>query len=128
MFYNGMRFSAAKEYCKKNNVINRLGHRFAFSGYRELKQKAITFNHRVVKIEFYGYEDVYNLTIDDNHNYFIITSNQDERFITSSGICVANCGETNLKPYSACNLGSINLTKIIKEGKIDWNKFEKLIY
>lgn len=38
------------------------------------------------------------------------------------------CGEQPLTPMSSCNLGSINLTKIVKDGKVDWNKFENLIY
>jgi len=41
------------------------------------------------------------------------------------------CGEVPLIAYEACNLGSINLTKILKEIKgkfiIDWNKFEDII-
>ena len=84
-------------------------------------------NHKVKSISFYGYEDVYNLTVDKYNNYAIITSNNDNAFIKSSGICISNCGEIPLSSYGACNLGSINLTKIIKDGKIDWNKFEKLI-
>ncbi|MCM8771747.1 MAG: adenosylcobalamin-dependent ribonucleoside-diphosphate reductase [Candidatus Omnitrophica bacterium] len=37
------------------------------------------------------------------------------------------CGETPLLPYESCNLGSINLTKIIENGKINWEKLEKII-
>ena len=37
------------------------------------------------------------------------------------------CSELPLTNFSACNLGSINLTKIVKDDKIDWNKFETLI-
>lgn len=41
------------------------------------------------------------------------------------------CGEVPLIAYEACNLGSINLTKMIKETKkgfiFDWKKFEKTI-
>jgi ribonucleoside-diphosphate reductase alpha chain len=32
------------------------------------------------------------------------------------------CGEVPLLAYESCNLGSINLTKMIKDGKIDWKK------
>lgn len=32
------------------------------------------------------------------------------------------CGEVPLLAYESCNLGSINLTKIVKNGEIDWKK------
>jgi ribonucleoside-diphosphate reductase alpha chain len=37
------------------------------------------------------------------------------------------CGEQPLLPYESCNLGSINLTKMIKNKKIDWKKLRKTI-
>ncbi|MEE8637650.1 MAG: adenosylcobalamin-dependent ribonucleoside-diphosphate reductase [Candidatus Margulisiibacteriota bacterium] len=37
------------------------------------------------------------------------------------------CGEQPLLPYESCNLGSINLTKIVKDGGIDWDKLRKTI-
>ncbi|MBU4075490.1 MAG: adenosylcobalamin-dependent ribonucleoside-diphosphate reductase [Euryarchaeota archaeon] len=38
------------------------------------------------------------------------------------------CGEQPLLPYESCNLGSINLAKMVKDGRIDWEKLEKTIY
>jgi len=37
------------------------------------------------------------------------------------------CGEVPLLPYESCNLGSINLSKMIISGRIDWNKLKKTI-
>ena len=36
------------------------------------------------------------------------------------------CGEVDLLPYESCNLGSINLSKIIDNNKINWEKLRRL--
>ncbi len=38
------------------------------------------------------------------------------------------CGEQPLLPYESCNLGSINLLKMIRDDKFDWEKFRKTIH
>ncbi len=37
------------------------------------------------------------------------------------------CGEQPLLPFESCNLGSINLSKVAKDGQIDWDKLRKLV-
>jgi len=38
------------------------------------------------------------------------------------------CGEVPLLPFEACNLGSINLSKVVKNGDIDWDKLRELVW
>ncbi|MFZ3063521.1 MAG: adenosylcobalamin-dependent ribonucleoside-diphosphate reductase, partial [Actinomycetota bacterium] len=37
------------------------------------------------------------------------------------------CGEQVLHPYESCNLGSINLAKVISNGQVDWAKLRQLV-
>ncbi|MDP3878823.1 MAG: adenosylcobalamin-dependent ribonucleoside-diphosphate reductase [Dehalococcoidales bacterium] len=37
------------------------------------------------------------------------------------------CGELPLLPYESCNLGSINLSRMILDGQIDWLKIERVV-
>jgi ribonucleoside-diphosphate reductase alpha chain len=38
------------------------------------------------------------------------------------------CGEQPLLPYESCNLGSINLARIVEDSEIDYRKLKKLVW
>ncbi|HBB02783.1 MAG: ribonucleoside-diphosphate reductase, ribonucleoside-diphosphate reductase alpha chain [Candidatus Peregrinibacteria bacterium GW2011_GWF2_38_29] len=64
-----------------------------------------------------GTETVYDLTEPITHSFI------------ANGIVVHNCGEQPLLPYESCNLGSINLNKIIATDRkdLDWKKLDALV-
>ncbi len=38
------------------------------------------------------------------------------------------CGEQPLLPYESCNLGSINLVNMVRNGRFDWARFKEVIH
>lgn len=74
----------------------------------------------VSSIEIGDTTDVYDLTVEDTHNFI------------ADFIVVHNCGEQPLAPDGACLLGSINLALFVdnaftSQASFDWEKFKKTI-
>jgi len=84
----------------------------------EIKDEDVILNEKVFVQEIIwtgDTEDVYDLTVQDNHNFYIITKTDDENYLNSSGILVHNCAEISLNTNQFCNLTSINQTGITSE-------------
>ncbi|MFB0560744.1 MAG: ribonucleotide reductase N-terminal alpha domain-containing protein [Candidatus Lokiarchaeia archaeon] len=116
------------ERCKQVDIPSRLGTKYGFTTYRELKEAASLYNHKVISVEYIGEEPVYNGTVDEFHTFFIggFKSKESEKEKITF-IKTKNCGEVPLLPYESCNLGSINLSKMIKNSEVDWDKLRSVV-
>ena len=115
--------------CKDAGIPFRLRTKHGFDSFTELKTEAEYYNHRVQSIVFDGYEDVYNGTVDQHHNFFAggwasATRDGKQKLVYLNQ---KNCGEIPLSPYDSCRLLAINLYGYVEEPFTDkaWFNFEK---
>ncbi|MCA8912223.1 MAG: ribonucleoside-diphosphate reductase, partial [Planctomycetes bacterium] len=91
----------------------------AISGYkRELNRER--FVARVESIEVDGIEDVFDVQIPGVNTF------------DGNGLHAHNCGEQPLPPYGSCLLGSVNLTKFVrdpftKKASFDWAEYRHVV-
>jgi ribonucleotide reductase alpha subunit len=122
--------------CKENKISYRIRsakdkniNEYCFTSYKELQQAA-DLNFKVVSVEEDGYEDVYNGTVDGNHNFYIMTSESTTKSKKPkyNNVLCRQCGEAILEPYGVCNLGSLVLPNFIT-GTVNtnWQKLKEVI-
>lgn len=109
---NGVKINKSCQICNKNYEIMPINAPLSKYCSNNCKQKAGRIrnaekrynksigesNHKVLSIEFYGYEDVYNMEVEEAHNF------------VANGIIVHNCDAERMAVWS--ELGSTNTPKI----------------
>lgn len=73
-------------------------------------------------------EDVYDLSVEDNHNFYIITNTDDDKYLNCSGVLVHNCAEEPLPAGGSCLLGSINLSEFVCDPYTEKPEFDMATY
>jgi len=81
---------------------------------RKLNRERFTVT--VKSIEEDNEEDVYDVRIPGVNAF------------DANGLYVHNCGEQPLLPYESCNLGSINLSLMLKDDDVDWERLERVTH
>lgn len=94
--------------CKKRGVSHRCNsrsdHQHVLKNYGDLKSRAKTYNHRILKIEtLSSKENVYNITVDDHHTVGVVTQ-FDSDTMACDGIFTKQCGEQSLESSELCCL------------------------
>lgn len=91
----------------------------ALAGYTRALNRT-RFVTRVIEVEADGEEDVYDVQVPGINSF------------DANGLHAHNCGEQPLPPYGACLLGSVNLTKFVREpftenAHFDWDTYRDVV-
>src|SRR5690606_3935752 len=91
----------------------------ALSGYRRNLNRE-RFVATVESITADGHEDVYDVQVPGINTF------------DANGLHAHNCGEQPLPPYGACLLGSVNLTKFVRnaftdKAEFDWDEYREVV-
>ncbi|MBS3896383.1 LAGLIDADG family homing endonuclease [Silanimonas sp.] len=83
-------------------------------------RKTQRFASRIGSIEYVGEEAVFDTTQPDHNS------------VVFNGLVTGQCGEQPLPPYGACLLGSVNLTKFVRDpftekARFDWEEYKEVV-
>lgn len=66
-----------------------------------------------------------SLTPDGEEMVFDLTEPHSHLFV-ANGLVISNCGEQGLPPFGVCNLGALNLSAFVKNGKMDYERLAEI--
>lgn len=103
--------------CKQNNISYRLRTKFGFKSYNDLQIESEYYNHKIISVELDGFENVYNGTVDDYHNFFVGDFKEKTKANKPKSIYInnLNCGEIPLCELDSCRLTVLNSYSYVDE-------------
>jgi ribonucleotide reductase alpha subunit len=127
-----------KEECRKINVSYRFRTTTFFKYFSELKEYSSYYNHKVVSVEFCGYDTVYNGTVDEFHNFCVggFESKTNSGKNKWTYLLNLQCGEQLLEGFNGlsgnCNLGSILIDRFVSNpftelASFDFEMFKEIV-
>lgn len=112
--------------CKKLNVSAEIGRKSSpIKSFSELQEKSSNYNHKVISVIEDGYENVYNGTVDEFHNFFIGGFKSETKSGKPKLFYINNlqCGEITLCANDSCRLLILNLYSYVENPFTNKSKF-----
>jgi ribonucleoside-diphosphate reductase alpha chain len=107
------------------NFANNIGFLMEYKN-QSLRKRLAMYPNGSPRLEGY-HAKIKAITPDGIEDVFDITEPLTNSMITN-GLVVHQCGEQFLLPYESCNLGSINLARLVTaDGQVDWDNYQKTI-
>jgi ribonucleoside-diphosphate reductase alpha chain len=101
--------------------------RIGFIGEKKEKFESLIKDKKTYKTtKNYEFQEIVEIRYDGEDEVFDIKAPPKYTWITN-GILSLDCGEQPLLPYESCNLGSIDVSKFVKDGKIDYERLGKIV-
>ena len=101
--------------------------RIGFIGKKKDKFESLIKDKKTYKtLKNYEFQEIIEIKYDGEEEVFDIKAPPKYTWVTN-GILSLDCGEQPLLPYESCNLGSIDVSKFIKDGKIDYDRLGKVV-
>jgi ribonucleoside-diphosphate reductase alpha chain len=101
--------------------------RIGFIGEKKEKFESLIKDKKTYKTtKNYEFQEIVEIRYDGEDEVFDIKAPPKYTWITN-GILSLDCGEQPLLPYESCNLGSIDVSKFVKDGKIDYERLDKVV-
>lgn len=118
--------------CKAARLPYRVGKKlkYGYKNFKEVAKAGKEYNHKVSRIEeLPGEHTVYNITVDDNHTFAVVTRTHEKRKnLSYHGVIIGNCGEVPISKFDSCRLTVMNLNSYVTDPFTSNSSFDFDLY